>query len=241
MIEPLVERLTWDSTFFGFAVGRLDVGHSTDVSRITSAITSSGCKCVYVFIPIEPSGCGDGCNCARRILESIGARCRDVRTTYAKNIASCNSSCLMTSISEVAEITPELETLAIASGAQSRFVKDEKFRPFFCDMYKEWLKKDLAHGRVFAHRRMEGYDGIATVGIHGDYGKIGLVAVDAESRGKGIATGLLSSVDAWLLGNRVGRVEVVTQGDNVAARRLYEKSGFSVVSQIEVWHAWIAA
>lgn len=241
MIEPLVGRLTWDSAFFGFAVGRLDVGNGTDMSQIASAITSSGCQCVYVFIPIEPSECGDGCNCARRILKSMGAHCYDVRTTYAKDIVSSNSSCRMEAILEVAEITPELETLAIASGAQSRFVKDEKFRPFFCDMYKEWLKKDFTHGRVFAHRRVEGYDGIATVGIHGDYGKIGLVAVDAKSRGKGIATGLLSSVDAWLLGNGVERVEVVTQGDNVAARRLYEKSGFSVVSQIEVWHAWIAA
>ena len=235
MNESGVRRLPWDSAFFGFEVGRIDVSMGVTLEQIRESIHASGCRCVYMFVPKEWRDGTCDPDSSRSMLSAMGACRYDMRTTYVKTIAPLASF----DMGDIAvEITPRLETLAITSGKYSRFFKDERLRPFFNDLYKEWLRKDFLNGRVFIHQHADGIDGIATVSCNEGAGTIGLVAVDAMSRGQGIATTLLKSVDAWLWSNDIKTVEVTTQGDNIAARRLYEKAGFTVASQVEVWHVW---
>lgn len=235
MNESRIRRLPWDSDFFGFEVGRLDVSTGVTLDQIREAVNASECRCLYMFVPNEwYSGACDP-DSSRRMLSAMGACRYDVRTTYAKAIVPLASL----DMGDVAlEITSRLETLAITSGKYSRFFKDERLRPFFNDLYKEWLKKDFLNGRVFIHRFADEIDGITTVSCNEGSGTIGLVAVDAKSRGRGIATTLLQNVDTWLWSKDIKTVAVTTQGENIAARRLYEKTGFTVVSQVEVWHVW---
>lgn len=238
MSEPVVEKLAWDSSFFGFDVGRIVLDGEVGVERLAEAITASGCICVYVFLPLDSADASGKWDCARRALTDIGGRCHDTRTIYKKEIHADTSP---RSPVPVSTLTPRLESLALESGGMSRFFKDERFHPFFEKMYKTWLRKDFETGKVFAHRGLDDFDGLATVTIDGGTGRIGLVAVDGRSRGKGVATNLLRDIDSWLLANGVGNVEVATQGDNVAARQLYEKSGFLIATQKEIWHVWAEA
>jgi dTDP-4-amino-4,6-dideoxy-D-galactose acyltransferase len=235
MSEPAVEKLAWDSAFFGFEVGRVILENDADAVCLADAIGASGCRCVYVFLPLDSAGASGKWDCARRALTGMGGHCQDTRTIYKKEIHAGTSP---RSPVPVSNLTPRLESLAVESGGMSRFFKDDGFRPFFERMYKTWLRKDFAVGTIFAHCNSDDFDGLATVTIDGETGRIGLVAVDGRSRGKGVATNLLRDIDSWLFANGVGNVEVATQGDNVAARRLYEKSGFRIVNQTEVWHVW---
>ena len=238
MIEPSVERLAWDSSFFGFEVGRLHVSACMNQNRIIEAIVDSGCRCVYVYIPHEQaSRCGESeFECARHVLASAGMKCYDIRTSYSKQIDNAD---LRNGVFTADEITPELEDIAIASGVHSRFLKDERLRPYFRGLYLEWLKKDFQQGGVFVHRGIKGPDGILTVSNEGGTGRIGLLAVDSKSRRTGVATSLLRNADSWMCARGVGHVEVCTQGENAEARHLYEKSGFSMTAQTEVWHVWV--
>jgi Acetyltransferases len=70
-------------------------------------------------------------------------------------------------------------------------------------------------------------------------GDIGLVAVDGKCRGLGLGDQLVSQALSWFAAQGARRVTVVTQGLNVPAQRLYQKSGF-LVSAVQLWyHLWI--
>ena len=233
-----IEHLPWDSDFFGFAVGRVALPAGfVDPVAVRDAIREMDCDLTYVFLPVGGDANRDA-EKPRSALVDLGGKCCDLKLTYRKILTAaeclpdgCESATART-------ISPKLEELAYASGWCSRFVSDDRLRPFFKPMYLLWLKRDLAVGNVFVLPTADAPEGMATVSVREGLGKVGLVAVDAKSCGKGIATQLMRNVCGWLAGRGVRECEVVTQGMNVAARRLYEKVGFGLQSQMEVWHVW---
>jgi dTDP-4-amino-4,6-dideoxy-D-galactose acyltransferase len=69
-------------------------------------------------------------------------------------------------------------------------------------------------------------------------GSIGLVGVAEAARGRGLGGRLVAAALGWFAGQGVERVEVVTQGRNVAAQRLYQAHGFRT-RRVEVsFHRW---
>lgn len=235
---PVVEPLPWDSKFFGLPVGRvlLDPGQNTSAG-ILEALQKSGNELTYVFLPVD--GESDGSTAMlRQSLVGMGGKCCDLKVTYRKQIA-INSSIISTECEAATQLTPALKSLAYASGWCSRFVVDEKLQPYFKPMYLIWLKRDFERGKVFVKFSGAVLEGMATVSVDASgLGRIGLVAVDAKCCGKGIGTLLLNSIDQYLARQGVSQCEVVTQGKNLSACRLYEKVGFKVFSHCEVWHVW---
>jgi ribosomal protein S18 acetylase RimI-like enzyme len=67
--------------------------------------------------------------------------------------------------------------------------------------------------------------GYATVALHGSTATLGRLAVQAESRGRGIGRALLGECAAWALKSGGTTVSLCTQKDNVAARALYGSAG----------------
>lgn len=234
----LVEKLPWDSNFFGFSVGQLVLPTgNVNAEDMKKAIHGADCELTYVFVPIENDVFCDAKELGTLLIGLGGRRC-DIKVTYRKTLSS--RTYLDQGVGIVATtVTPALEGLAYASGWCSRFVKDDRLSPFFKPMYRLWLEHDIRLGRVFVRPNEDSPAGMATVSVQDDIGKIGLVAVDAKFRGNGIATSLMSDIDNWLAGSQgVGTCEVVTQGENAVARRLYEKVGFKLFSKMEVWHVW---
>lgn len=232
-----VVRLPWDSAFFGFSVGRLMLpSGAVDAEIVKAAIRDENCELTYVFLPVG----GDASRAserARSALVELGGKCCDLKVTYRKALSEADQL-RVGNVSVAVSATSKLEDLALASGWCSRFVSDDRLRPFFRSMYLRWLKRDMESGRVFVLPTVDAPEGIVTVSIYGGIGKIGLVAVDANSCGKGLATLLMRHVCGWLAGQGIRECEVVTQGLNVAARHLYEKVGFKLQTQMEVWHIW---
>ena len=78
--------------------------------------------------------------------------------------------------------------------------------------------------------------GLITLQAKAGIGSIGLIAVDAAFRGRGLGTALIRAALEWCAGRGCSIVEVVTQGRNLAATRLYESNGFAVSALANVWH-----
>jgi len=71
-------------------------------------------------------------------------------------------------------------------------------------------------------------------------GQIGLVGVDDGARNLGLGRQLVQSALGWFREHEAREVTVVTQGNNVAAQRLYQSSGF-LTSAVQLWyHLWPA-
>jgi dTDP-4-amino-4,6-dideoxy-D-galactose acyltransferase len=77
---------------------------------------------------------------------------------------------------------------------------------------------------------------IVTVGEKKHRGDIGIIAVDTEFRGKGIGTALMQSAESWLAKLNYKSMQVVTQGDNKPACKLYENCGYTIESVEYFYH-----
>ena len=226
-----IERLAWDSEFFGFPVGRLAVtSDRLQPCGLRSKIDALGCRLIYVFLPIG------ACHDLRRELVDLGGQLRDVKVTYRKKLhgvaLSAKDRC------EATAVTGELQRLAYASGWCSRFATDDRLSPFFHSMYSIWLKRDFERGKIFVRHVDNRIGGMVTASILGSVGKIGLLAVDSSYCGRGLGLQLMRDADSWFAEVGVAECEVVTQHANVAACGLYEKVGYSALSRCEVWHVW---
>ena len=232
-----VENLAWDSAFFKLDVGRIDVPRSGawNALELKDLIVRSSKDLLYVFVPgtlTEPE------NAAVRQVLSLSSGVRyGKRMTFRKRLATSVLASQKGAIAATRLSAPLME-LAYASGVYSRFALDSRLSPFFRPMYQKWLEKDLANGKVFVWPNDVNPQGMATISVREGRGVIGLVAVAQKSRGRGIASTLIRTIDDWLLSQGVCECEVVTQGENLAAQALYRKAGFSCCEQADVWHVW---
>jgi GNAT superfamily N-acetyltransferase len=73
-----------------------------------------------------------------------------------------------------------------------------------------------------------------------NHGRIGLVGVAPGYQGKGVGKGLVQRALQWCVEQDFPRVEVVTQGRNLQAQRLYQSCGFQI-ERTELWyHKWFS-
>lgn len=116
-----------------------------------------------------------------------------------------------------------LIALAESSFDDTRFTRDPRFPRDRVDaMYGEWVRK-AEH--VYCDELRQGF---VTVGS----GVLGLIAVSAEARGQGLGGKLIQAAQAC-----GSPLRVVTQGDNDAARRAYERAGFRIET-VGTWYHW---
>ena len=129
-----------------------------------------------------------------------------------------------------------LEALAMEISKYSHFKTDPQCPPrLVIKMYKKWITNSI-NGKIAKHvlvykkgRRIAGF---ITLGEKNGRGDIGLLAVDAAFRGQGIGYKLITAAQKQFLQDNYKYSQVVTQLGNIAACRLYEKSGY-VIEKIE--------
>lgn len=234
--------LSWDSTFFGFGVARLssDFSELSLLPEILNHLRKLNVKLVYW--PSQVTNLMD-----QEKIMLLGGKLVDLKTTFR---ISLNDESLK-KIKHHPEITPytgntsneDLIQLAIDSGMYSRFkyddcIPDEKFRK----LYKEWMiasvEKKMAR-EVLVSKENQVITGMITVTEKKQCGSIGLIAVNPQWRNRGIGDALIEASLHWFFTNGLNDVEVVTQGANKAACRLYEKHQFQLVSAEPYFHFWL--
>lgn len=148
-------------------------------------------------------------------------------------------------IEEYADALPcaELENLAIQVGRNSRFGADPRIpEDAFIDLYKLWIRNSVngqVADAVFVVRQSGRVVGMVTVGVKDGRGNIGLFAVDPALRRKNLGVSLVRAAQEWARRKGFRFAQVVTQGKNVAACRLYRKCGYSIDKIEFFYHFWI--
>ena len=108
-------------------------------------------------------------------------------------------------------------------------------------MYTLWMINSI--NRKIAKEVLvftEGNDiaGFVTLGEKNNRADIGIIAVDLNFRGKGIGKTLMYSAEKWFSNLGYQSIQVVTQGDNSPACRLYESCGYKVDTVSYFYHIW---
>jgi GNAT superfamily N-acetyltransferase len=140
----------------------------------------------------------------------------------------------------------DLEALLPIAGSsftQSRFFVDRRFGSAKASrMFQIWLEKSLmvdGSSSVIVAELAGRPVGFVTCQLQASgEANIGLLGVADAARGNGCAGGMIGRTADWLSVQGIGDLNVVTQGRNVAAQRLYQRSGL-VTRSVELWfHKW---
>lgn len=231
-------KLDWDSDFFNFNVGRVEglIQKEQDIRNIELLIAENNINLSYYSTLNElPSYVFKS--------EKYDILLVDKKTTYVKNINSgLKIDKSITSIKQDTPYEDKLIGLAIQSGIYSRFNVDKRIgKEKFEEMYRLWMinsinRKIAKEVLVFSEKNE--LAGFVTLGEKNNRADIGIIAVDHIFRGKGIGKILMKSAEKWFSNLGYNSIQVVTQGDNIPACRLYESCGYKAETVEFFYHIW---
>lgn len=235
--------LRWDTDFFGFIVARI-IPYRLILDELEYTLASLKKENVsLVYWASDPSDIE-----SQRSAKLFGGFLADKKITYLVDLRNMSTTCLQevdANIEEYLEVLPnsELEVLALKAGVFSRFNIDSKFsKEQYESLYKQWIinsiNKKIADA-VFVVRERGKIVGMITVGRKNCRGNIGLIAVDESRRGQNMGVNLVSTAHKWFISQGCKIVQVVTQSNNIAACRLYEKCGYHIEKTEHFYHFWL--
>lgn len=240
-----IKILEWDSNFFGFPIAQITLPklEENSLRNIFSYLKQRDVALLYWAS--DPND-----ETSQRAARRCGGVLVDKKTTYVTElhhdlVIEPKPSSAYIHIEEYGEISlnPELERLAVQSGVFSRFNVDPNFSSQqFENLYKRWLLNSVTKAiadALFVAKEDNTIVGIISLKKNGEHGSIGLIAVDERMRGKKIATDLIRVAHRWFLLKECHVARVVTQGDNLGACKLYEKTGYRVEAVSNLYHFWL--
>ncbi len=241
-IEPC-QLLEWDSQFFGRNIGRVTEHRlePQNMAAINVWCTDHLIDCLYFLADSDHAD-------TIRLAEDNGFRLVDMRVTLQCRIADWQARAVNGRPSEgcVRPVIPSdvltLQAIARKSHTDSRFYFDGCFSLERCGaLYELWIKRSCeGHADHVLVAELNGQPvGYFSCHRQGAQGQVGLVGMSEEAHGKGMGQYLTHQAMQWFADQSVESVEVVTQGRNIAAQRLYQRCGF-LVRSVQLWyHKWM--
>ena len=242
--QGLCEVLEWDTTFFGFRVARVcgDALTQEQVQEIDDWCGQNRVRCLYFLSRADDAD-------TTRLAEDHGFRLVDIRMTFERwasgtvEITKEQPDADVVVRHALQEDVALLQRVARDSYHDTRFHFDTNF-PRHLDelLYETWIKVSCeGYADAVLVAILDGVPvGYITCHIGKDprSGRIGLVGIGAQVRGRGVGRVLVFNALDWFCSQGVTDVLVVTQGRNCAAQRLYQGCGF-LTREVQLWyHKW---
>lgn len=237
-----IQKLEWDSSFFGFNIAYILVRNLTNdiVSEMKNFVSEKDVRLVQYLCD-----CHD--NKSVIIAESNGFHFTDIRLTFEKKIAKLTTPKLPNNFTYGIAEKNHIKVLKSISDnlyLDSRYYYDGNFKiDKINEFYKGWLEKavkGLFDDECYCIFLKNVPVAFCTIRYTSPLkAAIGLFGVSSDYRGLGLAKSLLDCVNNTLYQKNIKEVFVVTQGRNYSAQRTYQRSSF-LSQKSELWyHKWI--
>lgn len=221
----MIERLSWDSDFFNYPVGRINVGEKFDLQQFNSE--AKDFSLVYILSQTD-------------LAEITFFNLVDRKLIFCKQLEKNSFDSGIIEYDSEKHDFNELLNLAFLSGKFSRFRLDQGFKANeFERLYRQWIENALSDNEtsVLLHVEGEVITGFVSVETKANKAaRIGLIAVSEVFQGRRIGLKLVQAACSLAYQKGNSELEVVTQADNQAAVNLYQKSGFSLISSTFIYH-----
>lgn len=225
----MIEKLPWDSEFFGFSVGKIFIETPETLNEEAFVMAAAAYKLVYVFTQ-EP------------LSYSRFALPADVKLTFQKSLTLDQNEVPPQYFDVNNHDFADLQRLAFQSGEFSRFKTDSCFDSTdFYRMYDIWIKKSLesAQSVVLVEEVEKKLAGFVSLDFNdSETATIGLIAVDSDVRGKGVGRRLMAQAENAALKAAKKQIRVATQQQNSLATAFYKRQGYTLADQIIIYHYW---
>lgn len=239
----LCQVLDWDSQFFSRTIGRIN-GHqlaAQDMIAINAWCADHAIECLYFLADSDHAP-------TIRLAEDNGFRLVDIRVTLQCRTADWQPRAVVSRPSEgcvrpmIPSDVPALQAIARKSHTDTRFYFDGHFPLETCGaLYELWIKRSCEGQADHVLVAEQNGQPVGYFSCHrqGAQGQVGLVGMSAEAHGKGLGQYLTQRAMQWFVEQDVESVDVVTQGRNIAAQRLYQRCGF-LIRSVQLWyHKWM--
>ena len=241
-IFELISLLEWDSKFWGFSIAFLSSRHLSEniLFRVSQYVRKKDIRLIEYL-----------CNChdkkSVRLAEQNGYEFKDIRLTYEKKLTRKVNVELNEEIqfgSAQAEHIPALRKMSRNLYLDSRYYYDRNIdKDRIAEFYMDWVEKAVKKeydDECYVYLINQVPKAYCSVKYNSDdLAQIGLVGVSNSHTGKGLGGQLMHNVSNSLIEKGCKRIQVVTQGRNYPAQRLYQKNGF-LTHSTELWyHKWV--
>ncbi len=245
-LDHVLEKLEWDSEHFGFPVACLTASDLDEagVARSLEAAIDAGFRLIYWTTGADRM-------LPEPLLATYGGLLADRRAVFElSDLSMIRQVSSERSVSgwrivehERGPASPRLVELAISAGEDSRFNRDKRIpRDLFEGLYEIWIQRstrgELADAVLVAETAEGKPIGLITIAMPDGSGKLGLLAVAEEARGRGVGSRLMESAHRWMATRYVPRAWLITQLRNQAACRLFSRMGYKLAELANVYHFW---
>lgn len=225
-----INKLEWDSQFFGFPVGDVFLENDFSESRVFNSDYFSFFQ-VRSRMPFDIIS--DTHSLSYMETKIIFYKVLKESTISEENIIDFDDS-LFTDTS--------LFELAYESGKYSRYSQDKKVSEVnFKKLYQTWIRNSINKSfadKIFYIKEKEYILGFVTVKIKNNEAQIGLIAVLPNAQGNGLGKKLLQKTENYCFENDVKTLQIPTQSENILACKFYTKMGYKISEQIIIKHYW---
>ncbi len=231
-MNNFIEKLDWDSQFFGFNVGKLDLSYQNAAIN-WEHLKDEEYVLVYIYTLHKLKST---LFYTQRINYELANKGFEDVLKYEYAI---HDAIKVSTYSDIEQ--KETLNLALDAGKQSRFFLDPNFTPdTLKKMYRLWI--DKAKNRkdydVFMYQSDGEICGLVVCEHKKESLSIVFISVKESHRNKGIASALLSYTVHLAKQKNKTKIEVSTQGANEVANAWYIKKGFTITSKPFIYHFW---
>jgi dTDP-4-amino-4,6-dideoxy-D-galactose acyltransferase len=228
-----IERLSWDTEFFGYPVGKLILNQQ--FSTITAITPDHDCRLIYILSENKI----DNTNELFPGSSLVDIKIEFIKSTESLRIGLPNNT--TTNIREIKEISEKLMGLVYESGIHSRFRTDINLsNNEFERLYHAWITKALTENNAWVFGAFDGENLLGFVSLFKKFNDmdIALIAVDSEARGRHIGRTLLEKAHHMAVQEHCSAITVVTQESNEVAMNFYNANGFKMAKRTFIYHWW---
>jgi len=239
-----IKKLEWDSGFFGFGVGKLELTNAIIplAERIQNEMDERKVKLLYLFYDQKE---GVSVSEKENFIQSVSGSLVDTKVVFSKPIQQDTKCQFPSGIIEYkgASATRELYELALQSGSWSRFKLDPNLPPDAYErLYRLWMDNSI-NGLMADKMYISDDDygkikAMITLRLNLEEASVGLIAVDETRRGMGLGIKLMQAVEWFSWVEKKQKITVATQLNNLGACEFYRKNGYDEESRTEVYHCW---
>ena len=235
------ERLHWDSGFFGCSVARV-VGGTMDAASARAVLDwcrSERVRFLYFLADDDVQTWATAADAGFRLMD---VRVEMVLDRTWPRLPATAAAAGVVLREATSEDLPSLIPIASSVHTDSRFFVDPLVpREKAHELFELWIRRSVVHaiadvvfvadvgGRAVAYLSARVSDGV---------GNVGLVGVGEGARGRGVGLALVQRALEWFVARDALEVNVVTQGRNIMAQRVYQRCGFLTRSTRLWFHRW---
>ena len=225
----MIEKQEFDSTFFGFTIGKSFDSFSKE--------ESGEYDLVYAIAKEDDT-------VLQNHYSSLGGRLVDNKVLLSLNLDLRNKVEIPTQVKRKVscENDENFFDVVIQSGIDSRFKVDPLFpNELFEKLYRKWGAESFGGqmgDEVFIYEIDSKIAGLVTLKFLNKTVKVSLIAVDSKFRNKGIGASLINKVIDRGMEKGFESIDVITQADNEVAMKFYKGCGFEVQSVEKIYHYW---